>query len=219
MIGRHLITSSAWARADLPLASQAGFTLLELLLALGIFALVSAMAYGGLRSVLEAHESLSVQTARLAALQKSFLQLARDLEQAVPRGIRDAYGDAQRAFLGEQDLALGTLEFTRVGRPNPARLTRSELQRVAYGVRDGNLHRWFWAVLDRGDDRSPYEQTLLENVQELRIRYLDSQRTWQETWPPQQDFAQDSSSLPVAVEIVMEVTGVGSVTRLFRLVR
>ena len=48
----------------------AGFTLLELLVALSIFALISAMAYGGLQSVMTQQQQTGARSERLADLQK-----------------------------------------------------------------------------------------------------------------------------------------------------
>ena len=71
---------------------QRGFTLLELLVALAIFALVSVMAYGGLASVLDQQFATDEIAGQLARLQKTYLLLQRDFEQLVPRPVRDEYG-------------------------------------------------------------------------------------------------------------------------------
>ncbi len=192
----------------------AGFTLIELMLALSLFALVSAMAYGGLRSVLDASVDTKRQAAQLAALQTAFVRLGRDLEQTVARGIRDAYGDQQPALLGGGG-GSHALEFTRIGRPNPAKFPRSSLQRIAYGLREDTLIRLSWVVLDRGDERDPYEQVLMEGVKDLRFRYLNERLAWQTNWPSVGD--QDPQDLlPKAVEVTLELNGIGELTRLFQ---
>ena len=72
---------------------QQGFTLLELVIAIGIFAIMSAMAYGGLNTALNTREHADSQAERLAQLQKAMLILGRDIEQAINRPVQNNYAD------------------------------------------------------------------------------------------------------------------------------
>lgn len=191
-----------------------GFTLLELLVAIAIFAVVALLAYGGLATVLDAREGTAAGAARLRALQQTMLMLQRDLDQLAPRGIRDEYGDAKPALHGDSDW----LEFTRGGWSNPAQQPRSQLQRVAYALREQRLVRAHWQVLDRAQDSAPFEAELLDQVRLLRVRFLDAQNEWQDTWPPlQQDVVAGDAAPPRAVEFTVELEHWGTVTRVFRL--
>jgi len=71
-----------------------GFTLLELLVALAVFAIMAAAAYSGLRSVLFTHATLEQENRRLAAVQLTVFRFEQDIEQIVSRGIRDEYGES-----------------------------------------------------------------------------------------------------------------------------
>lgn len=195
-------------------ARSAGFTLLELLVAIAIFAVVALLAYGGLATVLDAREDTAAGAARLRALQQTMLMLQRDLDQLAPRGIRDEYGDHKPALHGGADW----IEFTRGGWSNPAEQPRSQLQRVAYTLRERRLVRAHWQVLDRAQDSAPFEAELLDQVRLLRVRFLDAQGEWQDAWPPlnAQDGNQGAEP-PRAVEITFELEHWGSVTRLFRI--
>lgn len=195
-------------------ARAAGFTLLELLLAIAIFALISAMAYGGLRAVLDAAEVTERQSRRLGELQRAFLRLETDLEQVVPRGIRDAYGDRQPALRYEEGLS-GLLEFTRGGRPNPAGFARSALERVAYRVKDKALYRYSWPTLDRGDERPPLELELVSGVETLQVRFLQATGEWVDRWP--QGEKDDPSQLPRAVRVTLQIEGFGEIYRVLRI--
>lgn len=196
-------------------ARACGFTLLELLIAIAVFAIMAALAYGGLSSVLRAREATAAGALRLRAVQQTMLLLGRDLDQAVPRSIRDQYGDVKPALYGGADW----IEFTHDGWANPTGALRSELQRVAYAVRDKKLVRDSWQVLDRAPDSTPYEATLLNGVTSLTLRYLDAADTWQESWPTQQQqgIAPQQLPLPRAVEVTLKLKPWGSITRLFRL--
>lgn len=193
----------------------AGFTLLELLIALAIFAIMSVIAYGGLRTVLETRDHAAAAAERLAALQLAFVIIGRDLEQAIDRPVRDEFGDRERAMEGNAE----TLEFTRGGWRNPAGLQRSELQRVAYAVEGAELQRLTWPVLDRTQGSTARSTTLLDEVEEFSVRYLDAGREWQEYWPTgAAGLPGAEGALPIGVEVSLATERWGRITRLFRVV-
>jgi general secretion pathway protein J len=137
---------------------QQGFTLLELLVSLSIFALIGAMAYGGLTQVLKQQQATEVQSQQLADLQKSYRIMQRDLEQLINRGIRNEYGDSIDALVGGS--GYDGVEFSRAGHANPAGFLRSDLQRIAYVPDQDTLIRRTWRVLDRAQDSLPDEEVL-----------------------------------------------------------
>lgn len=195
---------------------QSGFTLLELLVALGIFALLAAMAYSGLNSVMTARKITDQHAQRLHQLQMAFLWLGRDIEQGIDRPIRDEYAEVQPALLGVET-GRYQLELTRTGWRNPAGRARSNLQRVAYGLRDGNLVRAYWVVLDRAQDSQPLENVLLEGVDKLELRFLDANNAWHDAWPNALSGGAASTALPKAVEVTLETAAEGRITRRFRM--
>ena len=194
----------------------AGFTLLEMLVAIAIFALVAIMAHGGLRSVLQNRAHVEQQGERLQALQMALLLVGRDLGQASGRGIRDEFGDRQPALRSASHGPI-LLEFTQGGWRNPAGQARSVMQRVAYALDEQTLQRWSWSVLDRAQDSEPYRAVLLEGVEEVRLRFLDAGREWHDSWPPMLDDGSEGPALPLAVELELELSGVGRIRRLWTL--
>ncbi len=196
-----------------------GFTLLELLVALAVFAIMATAAYSGLRNVLFTRAAVEEQSRRLAAVQLAVFRLEQDVEQAVPRGIRDEYGEPQAALLGGE-LADDRLTLTRAGWDNPLGQPRATLQRVAYRLRDGRLWRLHWGVLDRGGLLEPRETLLLERVREFRVRFLDRD-DWRDDWPPpasdEAGAKKDPDALPRAVEIGLTLEDWGEITRLLPL--
>lgn len=190
---------------------ETGFTLLELLVALAIFAVLAAIAYTALSQVLKTRRHLEAEAARLTALQTAFTVIERDIEQGVDRGVRDEFGDAELAM---KSGGTGTLllSLTRSGWRNPLGLPRSHLQRVAYVFDKKQLLRQSWSVLDRGPNVQPYSEVLLDNVKTVELRFLDTAYAWQGFWPtPNQ-----TAALPRAVEITVDLTDWGRITRLFR---
>ena len=162
-------------RAD-PCACR-GFTLLELLVALAIFGLLAAMSYSGLWTVLEQQSHTEQAADRLAELQKMYLIMQRDIEQVVPRTVRDEFGDEQLPLIGGD-----TLRLTRGGWRNPAGRQRSTLQRIGYAYEEQQLVRYSWSVLDRAQDSEPLKLPLSEDVERMGLRYLESLRRRLELW-------------------------------------
>jgi len=199
---------------------QQGFTLLELLIALVIFSLLSVMAYQSLRDILQASEMADQRLQQLAELQKTVLFLSRDIQQLVNRPIRDGLGDPQPALVGQQMANPYQLEFTRAGWANPLGQTRSQLQRVAYSVAEGKLTRWHWRVLDRAQDSQPVETEMLQGVDDMTLEFIvdDSDEPLSE-WPgfdPQT--GEPRSGLPKAIRITLEIKGWGTLWRLYPVV-
>lgn len=192
-----------------------GFTLIELLIAMVIFATLSLLAYGGINTLIKAEEQVGSHSKRLKQLQRSWMMIGQDLTQLVERSVRDNYGDRQSALLASEvgDIQL---ELTRSGWNNPAGIKRSELQRVGYGVVDGVLTRYSWRAVDRAQDSEPQQHRLLDGVENLKLRFLDQQQQWHQSWPPLG--VGDETALPAGVEVTLELEHEGEIRRLFRTV-
>ncbi len=191
-----------------------GFTLLELLVALAIFGLLSVMSYSGLRSVLEQRVVTEQEADRLGRLQRIYLLMQRDIEQVVPRPVRDEYGEEQPPVAGAE-----MLQLTRGGWRNPLGHARSTLQRVAYAYEDDQLVRYSWLVLDRAQDSLPVKQPLTDEITGMEVRYLDKDE-WKTSWNGVADAALpgvDAAVLPRAIEITLEHQQYGKLVWLFRM--
>lgn len=172
--------------------AQRGFTLVELLIAMAVFAVMAGIAYGGLSSVLSTRDSINVALDRSKTLQMATWRIQRDIEQIVNRPIRDRFGDTEPAILGSANLGL---TFTRDGWSNPLGEHRSTLQRVHYELTDDDkLVRSYWRVLDQAQDSDTVDATLLDGVDAMEWRYLDRRGRWQDHWPPDADFTTNSLS-------------------------
>jgi len=200
-----------------------GFTLLELLIAIALFALLGLATYRMLEAVLRSDEVVRAQEVQLRELGRAVWRLEQDLLQAVPRPVRDGYGDEQNAFIGQLSSMEGgaALELTRSGWRNPTGLRRANLQRVRWHLAGDSLERHYWVVLDRDVDSEPRVQRVLDEVSEWRLRYLDAQNSWHEEWPPfdfgRGDPEDQARRLPVAVEVSFDHRRYGTITRLLRL--
>lgn len=186
---------------------QRGFTLLELIVVLLVFAVMSVMAYGGLRSVLTARVDVEAAMDRTARYQRTFRKVRDDLQQVRARPVRDGFGDLQPALLS---VGGDGLLFTRGGWRNPLLAPRASLERVRYRLADRTLYRDSWRVLDRAQDSAVVELPLLERVDVLRWRFLDDAREWQDEWPSEQ------AGVPGMIELQLETEDWGLLRWRFR---
>lgn len=203
--------------------SARGFTLLELLVATVIFAILATLAFGGWIAVMRQYDTTHAAQARLQEIRRAVILLERDLFQARNRTIREAFqGATLPAFRGGVNDIL-PVEFTRGGWRNPANVARATLQRVAW-QRDGDtLYRLHWRVLDQAQDSEPVRLEVLDGVEELAFRFLDAEGNWQVQWPPVENLAPapegqpDQVPLPIAVEFVLDLEDAGRIRRLVEL--
>ena len=169
-----------------------GFTLLEMLIALGVFAVIGVMSSQILSGIVDLSETVRERADRLAELQRAMFIVGRDIEQLTRRPVRDAFGDPTAAvMIGDSPM----IEFTRRGWQNPLHSPRTELQRIAYTVEEGTLIRLFWPVLDRGPDTEPIAQELLTGVQEVAFLAHDGTGEEYSYWPLDPSLSNDDNFL------------------------
>lgn len=182
-----------------------------------IFVILSAIAYGGLSSVLRSRESAEAHLNRLQALQTTFLYLKKDIEQVAMRPIRDELGEKLPVVKGGGTGGI-ILECTRGGWHNPAGLPRSTLQRVAYDDAGDTLYRYYWRVLDRAPDAKPIRRKLFKGIKQIDIRFLDENQNSHDHWPLVQDKEKtEENVLPRAIVLTLEVEDMGEFKRWFKL--
>ena len=192
---------------------QTGFTLLEVLVAIAIFAVIGLGANQMLRTMIDTHHHTTAKITSLNDLTRVFAAFERDISQTTPRYIRDEFGDPQPPMV----VGVGAypIELTRSGWGNPINLPRSNLQRVAYEINgDGELVRLFWLVLDRAEDSEPIEQVMLTGVEDLRVRLISQEGETTEVWPDG-DF---DEILPGGVELYLQTEELGELRKVFDLV-
>lgn len=195
-----------------------GFTLLELLIAVAVFAVVSAIAYGGLQAVLNADGQTRLRGAILAELQVTLAVLERDLRQAAAIEPRDRFGDRQPALRYSPLATDPELVLVRTGSGG-----RDRLRRVGWRVTEEGLERRLWDVVDAGDDSEPLARVFLAareagNDREpvrMELRFVVPGARGDEIldgWPPLRG-SDEARVLPSLVEIILDVPGLGRVER------
>lgn len=194
---------------------QRAFTLIEVLVAMAVFAVLAAMAYGTLNQTLLSAEILNERMDRLQALQRTMRLLTDDLQQLAPRPVRDELGDNLRPALDTGFQSGFALELTRGGWSNPIVLPRSTLQRAAYRMEDDELVRYRWNTLDRTLSNEPISVALLDRVESIQFRFFQEDGEFTDQWPPlNQQGPLGARQRPRAVEIILRLEDEGEITRL-----
>jgi len=190
--------------------------LIEVLVALAVFGVMTVLAYQVLGQSLSNAEMLTERMDRIQAIQRTMSLLGRDLTQAAPRPVRDLLGDgflpSMRTSLNEEF----ALELTRGGWPNPAGLPRGTLQRVAWRIEDGELLRYHWMVLDPTLSDEPVITQLIDDVDSILFRYRSHSGEWTELWPPDELRGAVAARIrPQVVEVVLTLPDEGEIRRFF----
>ncbi|TGN41723.1 type II secretion system minor pseudopilin GspJ [Marinobacter confluentis] len=200
-----------------------GFTLLEVLIAIGITAVIGLGVWQVLSGIVQSRDRVDELAVQFEAIQRTMLFLERDITQVVNRPARDIYGDYDLAITSrENDFAL---LLTRQGWRNPLGIRRSSLQRVGWEYTGDAVRRRYWVSVDQGQEDESREVLMLEDVTDFRVRFLDEQRNWRDDWPDDESMANQtqgaipSVALPLGLEVVIEHERFGTLTRTFPLPR
>lgn len=181
--------------------SEAGFTLIEFLVALAIFALISVAGVMLLRSGSDTQIAVKKRLEEMALSHRLANSLEGDLAQAIARPVRDQSGQPIPAFTQEEASVPGALfGFVRAGWSNFDSAPRAGLQRVAYVLEGGALKRLSWPMLDGS---APTEAAvLLEDVTSATVEFRDDTGAWRDDWT-----AADADALPRAVALNINLAG------------
>lgn len=196
------------------LASQRGFTFIEMLLATAIFALVGLASVAVLDNVTRSDTASQAALARLQKLQQVMMLMERDLWQITPRQIRVSGEAPSKVMMGGAPNWLESdddgLSFSHAGWTNPAMiLPRSEVQLVGYRLKENKLERLFYLYPDAVTGTEPQVQVLLEEIDSFKLTYLDQEGIWQDSWMQE--------TMPKALRMVITQQNTGELERIFTL--
>jgi general secretion pathway protein J len=201
--------------------------LVEVLIAMAITALVAVVAYSGLSAAISGAESLRSASVRAHDIHQTLGLLSSDLRQTVNRPVIDEFGQVAPALSGGE-LARDMLSLTRAGWHNSTAAPRSGLQRVHWWLEDDQLWRGYYPVLDRTAGTESIETLILDEVTRFEVRFLPAlgmiesdrddvidRRNWQENWIADLSRPGLTPTPPAAVEVVLDISGLGEVRRLY----
>jgi general secretion pathway protein J len=166
-------------------SKEQGFTLIEMLIAVSIFAMLGFASSLVLQNVLKNKESTNTYTERLHRIYRGMGAIEQDFTQIVNRKLNNN-GVVTKKIMdfqaGGMQSSGDSLEFTRLGWLNPQGiLPRSELQRVQYRLQDNKLERAHYVYPDAIEGQEPVVTILFEEVEQLRFRFYRNNQ-WLNTY-------------------------------------
>ena len=190
-----------------------GFTLLEIMVALAVFAILATITSSVMYHAFDSHARVTIQADRLTAIQLAVDRIKRDTEQMVERSVRGNEMHIFPPFIGQPN----HLEFTRGGLVNPNGIEqRSTLKRIAFLCQKNQLIRRSWDMLDTPDRKKYQDKLLLDNIDKCTFAYLAHNRqvlpAWQE-YALQQN--QSKETLPTAIKFTLNLRDWGNMSLLF----
>ena len=190
-----------------------GFTLLEMVVAIGIFSVIAAISYASIDRFLDIRTTIKLRHDQLRLLQRTMGLMEMDMRFMLNRPVRDGFGDDEASLISFGNLALDEGELVRLttSQPDPE-LPVARLRRISWRLLDGDLQRVSWSVLDRDQDSQEYVVTLLREVEAATLSYYlygeDESLQIETEWV-------DTNGLPVGVEFVLTLQNGRQYRRLF----
>ncbi|WP_165767159.1 type II secretion system minor pseudopilin GspJ [Parendozoicomonas haliclonae] len=193
--------------------SQRGFTLLEMLVAIAIFAMISLSAYQLMSAMMDARTITASVHQRMQSINTALVVLEQDFRHIVDRGLRiDGRMSSQSLFSDENMLESDdeAISFTRSQWRNPQyTLPRSELQKISYRLKEHRLERLYHYTLDPAENTEPEIRPLLDKITQLEFRFFIN-GSWQESFTEQNTF-------PQGVMVRLQLEDIGEILRVFSL--
>ncbi|MBN8439828.1 MAG: type II secretion system minor pseudopilin GspJ [Candidatus Accumulibacter sp.] len=183
----------------------AGMTLIELMVALTIFAVLGVLSYRGLSEAVLRQRWLENDLQRWSVLGRSVLRLESEVQGIVlPMNVKGAapVNGFRTEISGEG--AQRDLQFLRLDAERGVRL-------VGFRLHDGKLEWLRWAGRIRDD--KPEINVLLDRVKDVHWQFLN-EGARQDNWPPDNSRA---ATLPGALVVTLDLVDLGVVERILAL--
>ena len=175
-----------------------GFTLIEIVVAVAIFAVIVSIVFPALMQFLDMRERIEQKHDELTTLQKVFLFMSNDMRYAANRLGKDEYGERGKTTMSIGDDSL--IDMTGLY-PDINLDGLSVPRRIRWELDDTTLKRIQYPVMDPDSDTRTITQTLLTGVEDIEIEVSfveDGRESVDDKW-------EEQNRLPDMVTIKLEL--------------
>ncbi|HMY39498.1 MAG TPA: type II secretion system minor pseudopilin GspJ, partial [Marinagarivorans sp.] len=203
----------------MPPNTPRGFTLIEVLIAIVIMAIIATLTGQALHTATTSSDATNDAVKRLNSVDRTWTLLEADLRNTLPRAIVPSMGEPIPPLIANRSSDYWLRVF-RGGVVNPLHAPRSELVRIGYRLTDNVLWRDTWVNIASLDERDALKQKLMTDVKDIVIRVLSNSATslaagpWLQDWPAS---GVQANQLPRALEVTIQTEDYGEMKRLFPL--
>ncbi|MBX9599026.1 MAG: type II secretion system minor pseudopilin GspJ [Burkholderiales bacterium] len=184
---------------------QFGFTLIELMVAVIIFAFISVVSYRIITSLVTTKEVAGAAQTKWGDLSLLMSNFGGSWNRVIPLVARDQDGNILPAVLGSPKLKGmydSQLELTLSGFVGDQVYGTSPPKRVGYRFYNGSLYLVTWPALNRVLSTQPVIDLLIGNVQLFEVVYLYPDNQWRDSWPP---VGGDPTVLPTGIKFTFQL--------------
>lgn len=196
-----------------------GFTLIEVIVALSVFAALSIIGYKGINSLIQTKQRITVEDSKWQELILFFDRFELDIKQCVKRPIRTNDDQLQAAWLAAPSFAGedgAQLVFSRFGDPEQPGFLM-DTRRVGYRLHEGAIELLIWPSLDAAPSAKPERFIVLTHVAQVTFAYLAADGQWLNAWPDVTQTIAQKSFAPSAVQLTIKLETGEVVSRVFAL--
>jgi general secretion pathway protein J len=185
---------------------QKGFTLIEILVALAIFAIIGIAAATCLHQMIRYRTHLTAQADQWRELAIARLLIQKDFSNAIYLSDKDFGAALLPKFSGQSQ----QVTLTRWNHQQASWVKNAPLfAGISYSVSNKNLLRTVKDTLGHS-----IKSVVAQHIQSVQFKYLDASGNWGDQWNAiNADTVQVNkiSLLPLAIRVILKVKGVGTV--------
>ncbi|GHA08935.1 type II secretion system protein GspJ [Arenicella chitinivorans] len=187
---------------------RSGFTLIEVMVSVAIFAVIGAIVFPALIQFIDIRDRVLAKHEQIEQLQKTFLFMSKDLRFAANRLGKDEYGEFGDATLlvGEDSLIDLTAMYPDL---NLAGLNVP--RRVRWVLEEKALYRLQSPVMDPDGDTRVFKQKLLDGVRDVEFelsKVEDGRDSTSKRW-------KEKTRLPDMIKVTITLENKAEYERLF----
>jgi general secretion pathway protein J len=165
---------------------HSGFTLIELMVAIMIFAIITVISYRTLSALIATKDGVETAQAKWGGISKTMNQMSVYCNRIIPLTVLDVDGSMMPAVLGKSKLTGNfdsQLEMTTSGFIGDLAYGSTPPKRIGFRYANGKLFLVIWPVLNRAPNTKPDLILLSNQIASFKIKYLYQDRQWYDTWP------------------------------------